>query len=774
MASVIDQAIPDQAFEILRDRIGLILAEELAVQYVLKSLPGTTPKVFVERFAQIDATECPVINVMLDRGDYDNQDPTTARGTFNFSVDVYTTAASKTGGVRGDAASVIGLHKLMGICRAIIQDARYIRLGFDPGFVMRRQVTSIQIADQTKSKDVNNAVMGRLNVLVAAPEVSGFDTALAIGGFDTQVKLHSTELGYVFSGDDFPAPPITGSEIKVNGAFLIDLQCGDLLSISVINSTGDDVGQIINQETVLVRNSIAKLVDSLDNLIEAKEIAAEGEEKLIAPDNEATVNSTPYATVPSGTPIDVDVEDTAGADVGSLVGGKWQIANATVENSNSTVSVSVEAEGSDVFPDTPIKANGDLVINQPSGVEKDVVVRYETQGVVPTTIVSGEVVVPDAPTFDNSEVWFNGLKVAELASGETWFQIVKVNGELPDSVEWDSPNANFNLIKAGGGGATLTIGAFSDSGATIPITSADYGTTIYIKATATATQENFTLFIDNGIQSLLPVVAIDNADSHVFEYTINLTGTLDIYVIASDNTNGIADSEPFEFTVTGVYPPSITGNVLWVDGALESTYVLNATFVQQLNDLSGLSNHLSAPTVGDQPTYLDAPNGINGQRSTQFASGKYLQKLGFSLDIVTGNSVWMVIEFNTSSNGVIVLNADAIGSTNGYYFIQQQSLGIRTYQQAAAYSPTYPIALSTKYLLETHRTPTQERFYINGVLKHTIAITASGSLSNLYINNGYFGGGGSTIADMAVFNTIISPTNETDIRAQLMSKWNIV
>lgn len=774
MASVIDQAIPDQAFEILRDRIGLILAEELAVQYVLKSLPGTTPKVFVERFAQIDATECPVINVMLDRGDYDNQDPTTARGTFNFSVDVYTTAASKTGGVRGDAASVIGLHKLMGICRAIIQDARYIRLGFDPGFVMRRQVTSIQIADQTKSKDVNNAVMGRLNVLVAAPEVSGFDTALAIGGFDTQVKLHSTELGYVFSGDDFPAPPITGSEIKVNGAFLIDLQCGDLLSISVINSTGDDVGQIINQETVLVRNSIAKLVDSLDNLIEAKEIAAEGEEKLIAPDNEATVNSTPYATVPSGTPIDVDVEDTAGADVGSLVGGKWQIANATVENSNSTVSVSVEAEGSDVFPDTPIKANGDLVINQPSGVEKDVVVRYETQGVVPTTIVSGEVVVPDAPTFDNPEVWFNGIKVAEPASGETWFQIVKVNGELPDSVEWDSPNANFNLVKTGGGGATLTIGAFSDSGATIPITSADYGTTIYIKATATATQENFTLFIDNAVQSLLPVVAIDNSATHVFEYTINLAGTLNIYVIASDNTNGIADSEPFEFTVTGFFPPDITGNVLWVDAKLESTYVLNGTFIQQLNDLSGFSNHLSAPTVGNQPTYLDAPNGINSLRSTQFSSGKYLQRLGFSLDNVSGNSIFLVIKFDTSAVGSILLNGDSTTGTTPYFYLQQNGLNVRSYVNTIGYSADVPITLATNYLIEIHRTPTSEEFLLNGVSKFTRVINDTGNRNNLYVNVGYGTYSLNTTGDRAIYNGVISPTDKTDIRNFLMTKWNIV
>jgi hypothetical protein len=321
------------------------------------------------------------------------------------------------------------------------------------------------------------------------------------------------------------------------------------------------------------------------------------------------------------------------------------------------------------------------------------------------------------------------------------------------------------------GGGSLTIGVFSDAGHTTPITQADFGETIYIKAVVTGiTATDYWLYIDNGIEAK---VSDTNATGE-FSYTIDLTGTLSIAMIAADASNGVADSEPFAFTVTGFYPPSVTGNVLWVDGQRLDTYVLNGAFVQQLNDLSGLSNHLSAPTVGDQPTYLDVPNGINNFRSTAFSSGKYLNKLGLALDIITGNSVWMVIEFDTSSNGVIISNADAVGSTNGYYFIQQQALGIRTYQQGAAYSSTYPISLSTRYLLETHRTTTVERFYINGVLKHTRSITNSGSRSNLYVNNGFFGGCGSTIADMAVFNTIISPTNETDLRSYLMTKWNIV
>jgi hypothetical protein len=61
---------------------------------------------------------------------------------------------------------------------------------------------------------------------------------------------------------------------------------------------------------------------------------------------------------------------------------------------NSDTSYS-QRGGTLVVPNTPISANGDLVINQPSTIAKDVVVRYETQGTVLTTIVGGDVVVPD-------------------------------------------------------------------------------------------------------------------------------------------------------------------------------------------------------------------------------------------------------------------------------------------------------------------------------------------------------------------------------------------
>ena len=459
---------------------------------------------------------------------------------------------------------------------------------------------------------------------------------------------------------------------------------------------------------------------------------------------DATVqlNGTTVGTIASGATESFTV-NLDGSPSGVWDGTAWQVTSAPCD-------------------DATIELNGVEMTTIPSGDTENISVR-QSSGATEVGSKQGT-----HWRIDDSAISINGSPVAD----------VKAEDSLDIDVTQDgSPVGSWNgsaWIVPPCVAPTLNVGVFSDSGATTPITSSDYGTTIYIKATATATQENFTLFIDNGLQSALPVVEIDNSATHVFEYTINITGTLDIYVIASDNTNGIADSEPFEFTVTGIYPPSIAGNVLWVDASFESSYVLNGTFVQQLNDLSGLSNHLSAPSVGNQPAYLDVPNGINGLRSTQYSSGKYLRKLGLSLDIISGSSIFIVVKFYASANGALISTDNTYNGASGYMALEQNGLNIRSFASSGGYTSSYPILLNTNYLIEVHRTPSQERLILNGVTLVTRAIGTAGNRTNFWVNTGFAGQPSATWGDIAVFNTIISPTNETDLRNFLMTKWNIV
>jgi len=145
--------------------------------------------------------------------------------------------------------------------------------------------------------------------------------------------------------------------------------------------------------------------------------------------------------------------------------------DATVENSDTSYSATVASGGTLVVPNTPISANGDLVINQPSTIAKDVVVRYQTQGLVPTTIISQEVVVPD---------------VAAIPS--------------------------------------LSINVYSDAGLTTPITTATFGQTVYINATVSSlTPTNYT-YTFNG-----EVVTSADTVNNAYAWTVDSFGSVDIH-----------------------------------------------------------------------------------------------------------------------------------------------------------------------------------------------------------------------------------------------------
>ena len=114
------------------------------------------------------------------------------------------------------------------------------------------------------------------------------------------------------------------------------------------------------------------------------------------------VNGVTIGTAASGTTNSQVINDTLGAGVGTSANPSV-VGNATVSNSDASFSLSVLAEGTGALPDTPISANGDLVINQPSTIAKNLVVRYDTEGVVPTTISGGEIVVPDTGIISGRE-----------------------------------------------------------------------------------------------------------------------------------------------------------------------------------------------------------------------------------------------------------------------------------------------------------------------------------------------------------------------------------
>jgi hypothetical protein len=195
--SLLNGIIPQQNFELVRDRIAAILADEFANQFVLTSNPDFDFDVWVERIIPFDKEELPTINVSLATGVYANQTVKQTEGTYTYFIDCFTKAKT-TEDDDGDVLATTKLHRIMGMCRAILENPGYKTLGFTAPYLSNRHIERLDIADPGK-QDAINARMGRLSLSVRVIETTELKDASLLASSFTNVKLHSTQKGYFYA-----------------------------------------------------------------------------------------------------------------------------------------------------------------------------------------------------------------------------------------------------------------------------------------------------------------------------------------------------------------------------------------------------------------------------------------------------------------------------------------------------------------------------------------------------------------------------------------------
>lgn len=196
--ALINGVIPRQNFELVRDKIGEILATEFAAQFALTSNSELNATVHVERIVPFDNTEIPCINVLLSRGNFDNMTAKKSDGTYQFNIDVYAKSKSSEN-QGGDSRASFIMQKMVGMAMAILENPRYRTLAFAPPSVAHTQVSDISISDPTNNQDAESVMMGRLTFQVRINENVELLTANPIVGYETTVTLSETEKGYVFT-----------------------------------------------------------------------------------------------------------------------------------------------------------------------------------------------------------------------------------------------------------------------------------------------------------------------------------------------------------------------------------------------------------------------------------------------------------------------------------------------------------------------------------------------------------------------------------------------
>lgn len=189
--------IPKQGFELIRDRIAIILFDELTNQSILTGDEDLSPKVFVERLISFDKTDLPAIDVSLAKGDFGNKNQRSREGEYTFNIDVYANAKSNATN-DGDKIAAIKAQKIIGVCLCILESSVYNTLGFTPPFILSTSATNLTMADptdKTAQTDTLFTRMGRISFIVRASENPYVGTANLIDGYETKYTIDNGQVG---------------------------------------------------------------------------------------------------------------------------------------------------------------------------------------------------------------------------------------------------------------------------------------------------------------------------------------------------------------------------------------------------------------------------------------------------------------------------------------------------------------------------------------------------------------------------------------------------
>lgn len=206
VAAKLTQAIAPQKFELIRDRVALILYREFIKQSTLQTLVDVQQLLikttfFTERFSPLNPGEMSAIVIFLLSGDYDNPHPQTQTGTYLFALDIFVKRQNEST-KDGEKWAAADGQKLAGFIRAILQSPYWIRLGFEPSkgnvFVNKSNVVSVKRMEEENTKDNQNTIMYRVLLEVVANEETEGINGLPLDRNTAILKIAETEVGYQY------------------------------------------------------------------------------------------------------------------------------------------------------------------------------------------------------------------------------------------------------------------------------------------------------------------------------------------------------------------------------------------------------------------------------------------------------------------------------------------------------------------------------------------------------------------------------------------------
>lgn len=197
MAAKLTALIPQQNFEKVRDRIALILSEELQQQrnLGLSELEGMEG-VWIGRITPFQESELPAINVMLDNTSFEAQSAISVTGQNQYYIDVYTRAKA-TDDADADKLADRALDRIVGAVCTILRFPDYRTLDFVAPSIGGMAITRFS-KGLSNPEDANSSKAARIELMVRCPETTELNTAVDIASHYTTVTLSETSKGYLW------------------------------------------------------------------------------------------------------------------------------------------------------------------------------------------------------------------------------------------------------------------------------------------------------------------------------------------------------------------------------------------------------------------------------------------------------------------------------------------------------------------------------------------------------------------------------------------------
>lgn len=197
MAAIIDFEIPKQGFEIVSERIGQILFEEISNQIQTYGFTENV-EIYSERITPIGNDEEVVINILASSASYSSQTRSDIEGATRFYVDIYCNKGQEDGKTGDENTSSLML-KYLGIVRYIMSFPDYVYLGLDePRLVGGGQVESWEIQEPDYDQNTDFNKFARMVLAYRVNESVEFLKGVPLQENHTTVKLELTEKGYKF------------------------------------------------------------------------------------------------------------------------------------------------------------------------------------------------------------------------------------------------------------------------------------------------------------------------------------------------------------------------------------------------------------------------------------------------------------------------------------------------------------------------------------------------------------------------------------------------